>query len=129
VEAGRVLGFATVAPRHIDVEDLPERARKKLPRYPLPVLGLARIAVDQSARSIGLGGQLRRFVLQLAIQMAETVGCAGVVVDAKPGAVDFYAKYGFTPLELLEGESEARPRPTPMWLPIQAILKAGLRSS
>jgi hypothetical protein len=28
VDAGRILGFATVAPRHVDVEDLPERARK-----------------------------------------------------------------------------------------------------
>src|SRR5437867_12509030 len=66
VEGGRILGFATVAPRHIDLENLPERTRKKLPRYPLPVLGLARLAVDQSARSMGLGSQLLRFVLELA---------------------------------------------------------------
>jgi len=32
VDGGRILGFATVAPRHIGIEDLPERARKKLPR-------------------------------------------------------------------------------------------------
>jgi GNAT superfamily N-acetyltransferase len=124
VEGRRVLGFATVAPRHVDIESLPERARKKLPRYPVPVLGLARLAVDKAAQSIGLGGQLLRFVLELAAKMADEVGCAGVVVDAKPGAVDFYAKYGFTPFEVLEGQSEARPRPTPMWLPIQAIKAA-----
>src|SRR5882724_3089101 len=58
VDGGRVLGFATVAPRHLDVEELPAGARKKLPRYPVPVLGLARLAVDASARSLGLGGQL-----------------------------------------------------------------------
>jgi len=124
VDGGRVLGFATVAPRHVDIEELPERTRKNLPRYPVPVLGLARLAVDQSARSTGLGSQLLRFVLKLAAKMAEEVGCAGVVVDAKPDAIEFYAKYGFTPLELLEGQSEARPRPTAMWLPIQAIQKA-----
>ena len=55
VDAGRVLGFATVAPRHLEIEDLPERERKKLPRYPVPVLGLARLAVDESARGMGLG--------------------------------------------------------------------------
>jgi GNAT superfamily N-acetyltransferase len=125
VEAGRVLGFATVAPRHLDIEDLPERARKKLPHYPVPVLGLARLAVDKSARSIGLGGQLLRFVLQLAAKMAVDFGCAGVVVDAKEGAVDFYAKYGFSSFEPLEGQSETRPRPTAMWLPIQAIKAVG----
>jgi GNAT superfamily N-acetyltransferase len=124
VENGRVLGFATVAPRHVDIEDLPERVRKKLPRYPLPVLGLARLAVDRSAQSLGIGTQLLRFVLALAVRMADEVGCAGVVVDAKKGAVDFYRKYGFAPFEPIEGQSEARPRPTPMWLPIQAIKSA-----
>jgi GNAT superfamily N-acetyltransferase len=126
VDSGRVLGFATIAPRHIEIEDLPERVRKKLLRYPVPVLGLARLAVDRSAQSIGLGAQLLRFVLGLAAKMADEIGCAGVVVDAKPGAVEFYAKYGFTPFEMLEGQSEARPRPTPMWLPIQAKKNARL---
>jgi len=125
VDGGRVLGFATVAPRHVDIEELPERTRKKLPRYPVPVIGLARLAVETSARSMGLGGQLLRFVLKLAAKMADEVGCAGVVVDAKPDAIDFYTRYGFTPLELLEGQSEARPRTTPMWLSIQEIKAAG----
>jgi GNAT superfamily N-acetyltransferase len=124
VDGDRILGFATVAPRHIDVEDLPEQARKKLPRYPVPVLGLARMAVDESAQSAGLGAQLLRFVHMLAARMADEVGCAGVVVDAKPGAVSFYAKYGFVPFDLLEGQSDARPRPIAMWLPIQAIKAA-----
>jgi GNAT superfamily N-acetyltransferase len=124
VEDGRILGFATVAPRHLEVEELPERMRRKLPGYPVPVLGLARLAVDRSARSCGIGRQLLRFVLALAAKMADEVGCAGVVVDAKPGAGEFYAKYGFTRFEALEGQSEARPRPTPMWLPIQAIERA-----
>src|SRR6266540_4392288 len=56
VDGDRVLGFATVAPRHVDIENLPERARKKLPRYPIPALGLARLAVDKSAQSMGIGG-------------------------------------------------------------------------
>ncbi len=73
---------------------------------------------------MGLGAQLLRFVLNLAAKMADELGCAGVVVGAKPGAVDFYAKYGFTPFEPLEGQSYARPRPTAMWLPIQAIKNA-----
>jgi GNAT superfamily N-acetyltransferase len=124
VEGGRVAGFATVAPRHIEIEDLPERARKKLPHYPVPVLGLARLAVDASARGLGVGAQLLRFVLELALELADRVGCAGVVVDAKPGAVEFYAKYGFVAFEVLEGESDARPRLTPMWLPIEAVKSA-----
>jgi GNAT superfamily N-acetyltransferase len=127
VDAGRVLGFATVAPRHIEIEDLPDRERRKVPRYPVPVLGLARLALDGSARGLGVGAQLLRFVLELALDMANRIGCAGVVVDAKPGAVEFYAKYGFTAFEAIEGEAEARPRPTPMWLPIAAVQNARQR--
>jgi predicted N-acetyltransferase YhbS len=121
VEDDRILGFATVAPRHVDADALPERMRRKLPRYPVPMLGLARLAVDRSARSMGIGGHLLRFVLKLASKMADEAGCAGVLVDAKPGAVDFYSKYGFSPFEPVEGQSDARPQPTAMYLMMQDI--------
>lgn len=124
VNHGRILGFVTVSPRHLEIEELPVHSKKKLPRYPIPVLGLVRLAVDRGARSKGVGAQLLRYVLRLAEKMTEEIGCAGVVVDAKPGAVAFYAKYGFTPFELLEGQSEARPRTTAMWLSIQEITRA-----
>ena len=124
VDRDRILGFATVAPRHVDMEELPERVRKKLPRYPMPALGLARLAVDQSAQSKGIGGQLLRFVLKLASKMADEVGCGAVVVDAKPGAIGFYEKYGFASFELLEGQSDARPQPTAMYLMMQDIKAA-----
>ncbi len=119
----RILGYATVAPGDLEIEDLPASARKKLPRYPLPILRLARLAVDESARGQGLGKQLLRFVLKLSARLAEEIGCAGIVVDAKPAAVDFYAKFGFISLEAIEGQSSARPQPTPMFLAMRAIKK------
>src|SRR3990172_4027875 len=88
VHEGALLGFATVAPGHVEIEELPAAARKRLPHYPPPVLRLARLAVDRSARGQGLGRQLLRFVFRLALQMANDYGCVGVVVDAKPDAVD-----------------------------------------
>ena len=121
VEGGRILGFATVAPGHVEVDGLPVSVRKKLPRYPLPVLRLARLAVDQAARGQGLGRQLLRFVFQLALRMASDYGCVGVVVDAKADAVDFYRQYGFISVELVEGQSDARPAPIPMFLATRAI--------
>jgi GNAT superfamily N-acetyltransferase len=124
VEDSRVLGFATVAPGQLDVEELPAATRKKMPRYPLPILRVARLAVDRSAQSRGLGTQLLRFVCRLAGKMADDYGCAGIVVDAKPEAVSFYAKYGFVPHDALEGQSEARPRPTMMFLAMRAIKAA-----
>jgi GNAT superfamily N-acetyltransferase len=124
VEGARILGFATVAPGHVEIEGLPAAARRTLPRYPLPVLRLARLAVDQSAQGQGLGAQLLRFVLQLAMRMAGDFGCAGVVVDAKRGAVEFYAKHGFLALDAVHGQSDARPRPTAMFLAMRVIQAA-----
>jgi GNAT superfamily N-acetyltransferase len=121
VEGRRILGFATVAPAHVEIDGLPAAARKRLPRYPLPVLRLARLAVAQSAQGLGLGAQLLRFVFQLTLRMAEDYGCVGVVVDAKRGAIDFYEKYGFVRLDATEGRSDARPEPTPMFLATRAI--------
>jgi GNAT superfamily N-acetyltransferase len=124
----RILGLATLAAAHVDIDGLSAGARKKLSRYPLPVLRLARLGVDQSAQRQGLGVQLLRFVLQLALEMADDYGCVGVIVDAKPDAVGFYVKYGFIPVDAVEGRSDARPAPAPMFLSIRAVkdaLRAG----
>jgi GNAT superfamily N-acetyltransferase len=121
VEERRVLAFATVAAGHVEIDGLPAAARKRLPRYPLPVLRLARLAVDETARGRGLGSELLRFVFALALRMAQDYGCVGVVVDAKRDAVDFYRRFGFEPLDLVEGQSGARPQPTAMFLSIRTI--------
>jgi GNAT superfamily N-acetyltransferase len=124
VDDGRVLGFATVVPGHLEIDELPAAERRRLPRYPLPVLRLGRLGVDRSAQGQGLGAQLLRFVLQLSVRMAADYGCTGVVVDAKPDAVGFYTKYGFAPVDAIEGQSDARPAPTPMFLALSAIRRA-----
>ncbi len=127
VEDEDVLGYATVAPAGIEIDLLPAALRKGLPRYPLPVLRLARLAVDSRVRGRGLGEELLRFVFGLALKLTSEYGCVGVVVDAKPDAVSFYARFGFGAIELVEGASDARPRPTPMFLPTSE-LKAALRT-
>jgi GNAT superfamily N-acetyltransferase len=121
VDRGRILGFATIAPGHIEIDDLPVPERKKLPRYPLPVVRLARLAVDESAQGQGVGAQLLRFVLTLAVRLETDYGCTGVIVDAKPEAIPFYSKYGFMAVDAVEGQSDARPQPTAMFLSMGAI--------
>jgi GNAT superfamily N-acetyltransferase len=121
VEGGKILGYATVAAAHLEVEGLTPALRKRFPRYPLPVLRLARLAVDASEQRRGIGSALLRHVLELALAMADLVGCVGVVVDAKPDAKAFYEKLGFAVLPVLEGMSTARPMPPTMFLPLEAI--------
>ena len=124
VEESDVLGYLTVAPGGIEIDDLPAGLQGGLPRYPLPVLRLARLAADSKVRGRGLGEQLLRFALGLPLTMTEDYGCVGIAVDAKPGAGTFYARYGFRAIDVVEGHSDARPRPTPMFLPTSEILAA-----
>lgn len=120
-DAERVVGYATVSPASLSFDALPSSVTKKLPAYPLPVLRLARLAVDSDARGRGIGGALLKYVFGLALRTATDLGCVGIVVDAYPTAVAFYAQYGFFALEVLEGESGARPQPTLMFLAIGEV--------
>lgn len=116
-EVGFIAGFTTV----VASELAPDRTglkTRRLPKYPLPVLRLARLAVDERARGRGVGNLLLRAVLVLARQMAEDLGCIGVVVDAKPEAIAFYEKLGFLRLEVVAGELGDRPQLVPMFLQI-----------
>lgn len=124
VEGDLIRGFATVAPGNVEGEALPSTARRGLPRYPVPVLRLARLAVDQAAQGRGIAGALLRHVFLLALRMSEEYGCVGVLVDAKPDAVGFYARVGFSALEIAEGQIESRPRPAAMFLPLELIALA-----
>lgn len=116
-----ILGFVTVAASQVEVAELPEGARRRLPRYPLPVLRLARLAVDERAQGRGIGKILLRTVFALAHQMADTVGCIGVVVDAKADAVGFYERLGFRAMGTRSGALGDRPEPVPMYLHLSAI--------
>jgi GNAT superfamily N-acetyltransferase len=124
IEDATVLAFATLAPSEIEIDALPPALQKKLPRYPLPVLRLARLAVSLHAQGQGIGLEMLKYVNVLATQMASDYGCVGVVVDAKPGAVAFYTKYGFVALDVLEGASSERPKLAIMFLSLHAIKRA-----
>ena len=124
VDGGRICGFATVAPSEIDVERLPPSRRKRLPRCPLPVLRLARLAVDARAQGLGIGSTLLKAVFVLARTMANDYGCAGVVVDAKPEAIAFFQRYGFIEFPTLAGQLGDRPEPRLLFLELGAIPEA-----
>lgn len=120
VDLRGIVGFMTVAPGEVAADRL---TRERRP-HPLPILRLARLAVHQKARGQGVGEALLMEALRLAVTMTASVGCAGVVVDAKPDAVSFYARYGFMAFEALEGASPEKPPSTPMFLAVRKIQAA-----
>ena len=122
----RIAGFATIAAGHIDTDDLPPELARRWPQYPLPVMRLGRLAVDHRSQGRGIGSELLAFLFERAWRMADHVGCVGLVVDAKPSAVAFYARFGFRPVAApLEGQAQSRPEPTMMFLPLASIARAG----
>jgi len=121
LDGPRVVGYVTVAVGQIDRDDIPGRAQGGLPRYPLPVLRLARLAVDESSQGRGLGRRLAAYAFAVALHVRAAAGCVGVVVDALPDRVGFYADLGFVELELTRGQSPIRPQPVAMFLPLVAV--------
>ena len=127
VQDDKIAGFVTVSSGELAAETLTKALRRRLPAYPVPILRLARLAVDKRFQGHGIGRLLLRAMLELALEMRDRVGCIGMVVDAKPEAVDFYADMGFSPMHLISGSLGDRPEPIAMFLPIREIAAAAGR--
>jgi GNAT superfamily N-acetyltransferase len=97
--ATAVAGYYTLAAGAIAFANLSPEAAKRLPKHPVPVILLGRLAVDQKAKGQGLGKALLRDALRRSLRLSEQVGLFAVEVLAiDPEAREFYLKYGFVPL-------------------------------
>jgi GNAT superfamily N-acetyltransferase len=95
----QVLGYYTLASGALSYQNLPESSARRLPRHPVPVILLARLAVDQSVQGKGWGEGLLVDALQRGLDLADKLGIHAVEVDAiDQQAKAFYEKYGFAPL-------------------------------
>ncbi len=94
-----VIGYYTLAAGAVAFERLPAKAARKLPKHPVPVVLLARLAVDVTAQGKRLGEGLLLDALQRSLDLSAGLGIHAVEVDAlDDAAAAFYRKYGFTPL-------------------------------
>ncbi len=95
----QILGYYTLASGSIAFQNLPDTSARKLPRHPVPVILLARLAIDQRVQGQGWGVGLLMDALQTSIGLADTLGIHAVEVDAiDQQAKSFYEKYGFVTL-------------------------------
>jgi ribosomal protein S18 acetylase RimI-like enzyme len=98
-EPNRLAGFFTLSAGSVNCADLPPLLAKKLPRYPVPVALIGRLAVDVQFQRAGLGGILLADACQKVVQASNTLAVAGIVVDVKDtAAAHFYQSFGFLPL-------------------------------
>ncbi|MEN6625009.1 MAG: GNAT family N-acetyltransferase [Candidatus Sumerlaeia bacterium] len=98
IRGSRVVGFYTLAAGSVSRDSTPERVSKGLGQYPVPVILLARLGVDESEQGRGLGRGLLKDALLRALQAADIIGCRAILVHAKDeSAKAFYEKFGFMP--------------------------------
>lgn len=95
----RVYGYYTLASGALSFQNLPPKVGKKLPRHPIPVALLARLAVDRTMQGAGLGKLLLIDALNRCLNLSNQLGIHAVEVDAiDRQAAEFYQKFGFVPL-------------------------------
>jgi predicted N-acetyltransferase YhbS len=96
-EGNRVVGYYAIASGALAHSIGAARIRRNMPD-PIPVVVLARLAVDRSRQGRGLGRALFRDAARRIFQAADTIGIRGIVVDPiSELARRFYTDLGFEP--------------------------------
>ena len=120
-DEGVVACYMTLATAQVEAQALPEERRMKLPRYPVPALRVAKLAVAKQRQGQGIGAWLLSRALERALSVSAEFGLYAVIVDAiDDQAKGFYEKYGFLPFV---------GAPLTLFLPIATIAAAGEEGS
>jgi len=111
---GIVAGYVSLTTGSIRVDEAPRRYARGMPRYPMPTILIARLAVDRRHQGQRLGSRLLAESLRLAVAASDTAAARLVVVDAiDDAAASFYRRWGFidvpdNPSRLLRRISDIR---------------------
>jgi GNAT superfamily N-acetyltransferase len=94
-DQGQVLAYYALAAGAVSHQESPGSIRRNMPE-PLPVMVLARLAVDQRLQGRQVGGALLKDALRRAAAVAQNVGVRALLVHAlNEHARQFYIHYGF----------------------------------
>src|SRR5580698_6547534 len=94
-----VIGYFTLATASVPRDAFPKKYVRGLPPYDLPLILLARLAVDRRFTGKGLGHALISEAFRISLRAAAGIGCRCIVTDAYRDRVGWYARYGFVPIE------------------------------
>lgn len=94
--SGRVIGYFSLTMGSVLRAEAPAKLIRGMPAYPVGMVLLARLAVDQSQQGKGVGATLLAEALRKAVTAGEVAAARLVVVDAvDDSAAGFYQRYGF----------------------------------
>ena len=114
-----VLGYFTLAMASVPRQAFPKQYVRGLPPYDLPLILLARLAVDKRFSGRGLGHALISEAFKTVLRVADDVGCRCVITDAYRDKAGWCARYGFIPVEGAEQDG-----PQKMFLDVRTIRAA-----
>lgn len=97
VPAGaRVAGYFSLTVGQIDALEAPERIRKGMGRYPIPVVILARLAVSVSNQGRGVGRGMLQEAIRRTLAIADQAGIRALLTHPiDDDAARFYERFGF----------------------------------
>lgn len=98
----RAAGYYSLTVGQIDTLEAPERIRRGMGQYPIPLVILARLAVDLDYQKRGLGFSLLQDAIMRTIAIADQAGIRALLTHPIDAAADaFYRRFGFeqTPLQ------------------------------
>jgi GNAT superfamily N-acetyltransferase len=92
----RVVGFYSLSYGSVEYASATSRIRRGLARHPIPVMVLARLAVDRTEQGHGMGRGLLKDALLRTLQAADIAGLRAIIVHAKnESARSFYERFDF----------------------------------
>ena len=98
LRGNRVIGYYSLAPASVLPENAPGRGMKGQGRYAVPVILMARLALDLSEQGKSYGRALFRDVLRRSLSGAEAIGGRALLVHAKDDeAREMYLNFGMEP--------------------------------
>jgi len=108
-----VIDYYTLSTLSIELNQLPEKLARKLPRHPVPVALIGRLAVSNATQGQGVGKMLLADAIKRTLSVSDQIAIYAMVVDAiNDSARGFYEQFGFTRL------SDDSPR---LFLPLKSF--------
>lgn len=110
---GTVLGYYTLSALSIELNTLPEKLARKLPKHPIPAALIGRLAVSQTVQKHGIGKLMLADGIKRILAVSDQIAVYALIVNAiDESAGEFYRQYGFRRL------SDDSPR---LFLPLKTI--------
>lgn len=94
-----VMGYYSLSTLSIELNYLPEKLSRKLPKHPIPAALIGRLAVSKNAQGYGIGKMLLVDAIKRTVTVSEQIAIYAMIVDTINNEVkDFYTQYGFMSL-------------------------------